>query len=72
MSTMVILNVVLAIFIATAILSLLVWGIVTDATMAIVHSRGARSRWRARAAHFPMPSRRGGLNVKKPSVGPEF
>ena len=37
MSTMVILNIVLAIFIVAAILSLLVWAIVTDRTTAVLH-----------------------------------
>ena len=50
MSPMVILNVVLAIFIVAAILSLLGWGIVTDRTMAVLHSRRARSASRAKAA----------------------
>jgi hypothetical protein len=49
MHTMVILNVVLAIFIVAAIMSLLVWGIVTDRTMAVLHTRRARSVSRAMA-----------------------
>ena len=50
MSTMVILNIVFAIFIVAAILSLLVRAIVTDRTTAGLHSRRAHSASRAKAA----------------------